>query len=279
MIIYPFGTIQLYGQDYLNIKYADGSYKYSLVSEVSEITFNAGGTEMTITKTDASSITDTLSTVSEMTFDASILGGGSPLPVELVSFTAELNKNDVLLLWTTATEVNNYGFEIERAHLRSKEGNYAGVNSSVAGASWERLGFVEGHGNSNSPKNYSFVDSKPLSGKTIYRLKQINIDGVFKYSKEIEVEVGILGKYMLGQNFPNPFNPTTNINFSIPVTGYVKLTIYNTLGQKIATLVNGIREAGTHNISFNGSNLESGIYFYKLESGNFVQVQKMILLK
>jgi len=84
---------------------------------------------------------------------------------------------------------------------------------------------------------------------------------------------------MLGQNFPNPFNPTTNINFSIPVTGYVTLTIYNTLGQKIATLVNGIREAGTHNISFDGSNLISGIYFYKLESGNFVQVQKMILLK
>jgi len=116
---------------------------------------------MTVTKTDASSITDALSTVSEMTFDTSILGGGSPLPVELVSFTAKLNKNDVLLLWTTATEVNNYGFEVQRAHLRSKERNYAGAN-------WESLGFVEGHGNSNSPKNYSFVDSKTLSGKTIY---------------------------------------------------------------------------------------------------------------
>ncbi|MCF6269353.1 MAG: YCF48-related protein [Melioribacteraceae bacterium] len=191
----------------------------------------------------------------------------SALPVELTSFyAASTSSKTVVLNWTTATEVNNYGFSVLR--LRSATEN-----------EWEKIGFVEGHGNSNSPKDYSFVDSNPRSGKSLYRLKQIDIDGAFEYSETISVEINILGKYILEQNYPNPFNPTTNINFSIPVTGHVKLTVYNTIGQRVATLVNGIKNAGYHNISFNAANLISGIYFYKLESGDFVQVEKMMLLK
>jgi len=269
MIIYPFGTIQLYGQDYLNIKYADGSYKYSLVSEVSEITFNAGGTEMTVTKTDASSITNALNTVSEMTFDASILGGGSPLPVELVSFTAELNKNDVLLLWTTATEVNNYGFEVQRKI----------INSKFQIKNWIKIGFDAGHGNSNSPEEYSYTDKEPLGGsKFDYRLKQIDVDGNYEYSHVITVKV-TPGQFSLKQNYPNPFNPTTVIRYAIPKDGYVTLIIYDMLGRKVQTLVNEKQSAGRYKETFNASALASGVYFCRIIAGNYTGLIKMLLLR
>jgi len=198
----------------------------------------------------------------------------SALPVELTSFTAVGNRNKVILNWQTATEVNNYGFEIERASTSS-------ANSSVT--EWEKIGFVEGHGNSNSPKNYTFTDNLlnlNLSLNLKYRLKQIDTDGQFKYSDVVEIELSELVKeYKFEQNYPNPFNPSTEISFSIPQAGNVKLTIFNSIGQEVTTLINKQMEQGNYKVKFDASKLTSGIYFYKLESGNFVSVKKMMLMK
>jgi photosystem II stability/assembly factor-like uncharacterized protein len=195
------------------------------------------------------------------------------LPVELTSFEVHFDETtgkNVILNWRTATELNNYGFEIQRSGIEA--------NNNLP-AEWNVIGFIEGHGNSNSPKDYSFVDANPIKGKSLYRLKQIDIDGGYEYSSIVEVKSNSLNKYLLEQNFPNPFNPSTKINFSIAQKGNVKLTIYNSIGQKISTIVNENKEAGSYSVLFNGENLPSGIYFYKLESGSFTQIQKMILLK
>ena len=140
------------------------------------------------------------------------------------------------------------------------------------------IGFIGGHGNSNSPNNYSFIDNKPLSAKSLYRLKQIDKNGTFNYTKSIEAEAVIL-KYDLAQNFPNPFNPSTLITFSLPVSSNVVVKIYNVLGKLITTLVNENKEAGSYTVNFNASGLGNGVYFYKIQAGNFAKTMKMLLLK
>jgi hypothetical protein len=200
------------------------------------------------------------------TFDG--LGIPEPLPVELTSLSAAVIGKDVKLNWNTATEINNFGFEVERKILKQ-----------VQNDNWEKIGFVNGNGNSNSPKNYSFVDDKVNSGKYSYRLKQIDNDGQFEYSKAIEVDVNGVKEYKLTQNYPNPFNPATTIQYILPQAGMVKLTLYNILGQEIRTLVNEMKEAGTHTINVDASDLNSGMYIYKIESGSFVQTRKMTLVK
>jgi len=193
------------------------------------------------------------------------ISGLGTLPVELTSFTAKQSVNGVGLYWATATEVSNFGFDVERAN--------SGKN-----AIWEKIGFISGHGNSNSPNNYSFIDNKPLSGKSQYRLKQIDKDGAFKYTKTIEVASVIL-KYDLAQNYPNPFNPTTVITYSIPISSIVVINVYNVIGKLIKTLVNQYQEAGIYKVNFDARGLSNGIYFYKIQSGNFVEIKKMLLLK
>ncbi len=195
--------------------------------------------------------------------------GGSPLPVELSSFSAAAIGSNVKLSWNTATEVNNYGFEIERkvGSPQSTVGNY------------EKIGFVNGNGNSNSPKDYSFVDTKASTGKYSYRLKQIDNNGQFEYSKTIEADFNTIKNFELSQNYPNPFNPSTTIRFNLPEASIVKLTIFNILGQEIRTLVNEFRDSRVNTINFDASGLNSGIYIYKIEAGNFVKTRKMILLK
>ncbi len=195
--------------------------------------------------------------------------GGQALPVELVSFTTNVNGNNVSLKWQTATEVNNYGFEIERSSEKT---------------TWSKIGFVEGNGTSNSPKEYSFTDVVSQSGKYFYRLKQIDIDGSYKYSNVVEVNIGTPEKFDLKANYPNPFNPTTTIEYSIPNVGAkdfspVQLIIYDVLGHKIATLVNKKQSPGNYSVNFNASNLTSGIYFYTLRAGNYTATRKMILIK
>lgn len=187
-----------------------------------------------------------------------------PLPVELTTFTAQVIGSSIKLQWETATEVNNFGFEIERV---------------IEGSLWEKISFVEGHGNSNSPKQYSYIDEKPITGKSKYRLKQIDLDGKYEYSEEIEVEIEILNKYELSQNYPNPFNPSTTIKFSLAESGLVELEVYNTLGERVTQLINREMEKGNHTVEFNARNLPSGIYFYRLTAGNFVEVKRMILIK
>jgi hypothetical protein len=194
--------------------------------------------------------------------------GSSPLPVELTSFSAVVLKDKIKLNWKTETEVNNYGFEVERS-----------TKQDARNGNWEKMGFVNGSGNSNSPKNYSYEDKNVNTGKYSYRLKQIDNDGKYEYSKVVEVYLNVPGKFELSQNYPNPFNPTTTIRFSILETGNVKLTLFNILGQEIRTLVNESKEAGVHTINFNASELNSGLYLYKLEANGLVQTRKMTLVK
>ena len=204
------------------------------------------------------------------TFSDWSLGDQSALPVELSSFSASVVGNAVKLNWKTETEVNNYGFEIHRQVHTS-------TPLSVTG--WDKIGFVNGNGNSSSPKSYTFVDDKVTAGKYSYRLKQIDNDGQFEYSKAIEVDLSGVKKFELSQNYPNPFNPTTTIRFNLPEAGNVKLTLFNILGQELQTLVNEFKESGVHTINFNASELNSGMYIYKIEAGTFVQTRKMTLVK
>jgi len=183
--------------------------------------------------------------------------------MEKLSFSAAVNEKNIELEWKTATETNNRGFEIER----SQSGN------------WEKIGFVSGRGNSTSSKVYKFVDGVVTSGKYSYRLKQIDFDGSSKYLKEIEVEVGALTDFSLSQNFPNPFNPSTEIEFNIPENNFVTLKVYNALGSEVATLVNKRMNAGSYKTTFDGNGLSSGVYFFRLQAGNFVDVKKATLMK
>ncbi len=206
--------------------------------------------------------------------------GMSAAPVELVSFTATTDGNEITLNWQTATEINNYGFQVERKKSKGE-------------SSWEEIGFVEGAGNSNSPKAYSFTDNVTESGTFSYRLKQIDLDGSYKYSNVVEVNVGTPSKFELMQNYPNPFNPTTTIKYSIPsviarseatkqshdFASNVQLNVYNILGEEIATLVNEKQSPGNYTVQFDASNLPSGVYFYTLRVGDFVATKKMILMK
>ncbi len=188
-----------------------------------------------------------------------------PLPVELVSLTANVNGNVVVLNWTTATEVNNYGFDVQRAVSGTEE--------------WETIGFVNGHGNSNSPKDYSFVDASNHGGKVSYRLKQIDVDGSFNYSMVVELNTSLVKEFMLEQNYPNPFNPTTVISYSIPTDSHVSIKVYDVLGNLISTLVNKNQTTGIYKVDFDANELNNGVYFYKIQAGNFTSVKKMLLLK
>ena len=186
------------------------------------------------------------------------------VPVELTSFTAAVVDGSVLLNWTTATETNNRGFEVEK-----QSGN----------SNWESIGFVTGKGTTTEPQSYSFTDNNVANGRYTYRLKQIDFDGSFNNSKEIEVQINTPVEFSLSQNYPNPFNPATKINYSVPKDGYVKISVYNVIGQEVAELVNGMVKAGTHEVNFDASGLTSGIYFYKIEANGFSNIKKMTLLR
>ncbi len=189
----------------------------------------------------------------------------TPLPVELTSFSAILKDKKVLLNWSTATEVNNYGFDVERM---------------MDGEDWNALGFVEGNGNSNSPKEYSFVDNTVSNAGTYYyRLKQIDNDGTYEYSNQIEVDFEAPNSLELNQNYPNPFNPSTTISFKLSEPGKVTLKIYNLVGEEIATLVDDYKQAGIHTFNFNAEGHPSGMYLYRLSTNGFTETKKMLFMK
>jgi hypothetical protein len=202
----------------------------------------------------------------EMYMDNYYFGDAMPpiIPVELTSFTAISNNGVVQLNWQTATEVNNHMFEIERKAEASE---------------FITIGYVEGSGTTTEPRSYSYTDNDVNTGTYVYRLKQIDFNGTFTYSNEVEVDVTAPLTFNLGQNYPNPFNPSTKINYSVPEAGNVKLAVYNIVGEEVAVLVNGYTQAGSFDVTFNASNLPSGVYLYKLQSANSVQTKKMILLK
>ncbi len=193
--------------------------------------------------------------------------GGVSLPVELTLFSALVEEDAVFLHWITQTEVNNYGFEIERN------------NSSEEIENWENIGFVEGHGNSNSPKDYKFVDKHVVSGIYAYRLKQIDIDGRYEYSEAVKIDVGSLLEFNLSKNYPNPFNPTTIIVYYIPRLSFVTLKVFDVLGNEIGILVNEKKAIGTYEITWYAGSLPSGVYFYRLQAGDFIDTKRMVLLK
>ncbi len=188
------------------------------------------------------------------------------LPVELVSFTALQAGNKVNLNWSTATEINNSGFEILRFTQNDNNG-------------WVKIGFIEGYGTTTEVKHYTFTDDNLIAGVYSYRLKQVDYDGTFSYSDVIEVDfTGVVG-FALEQNYPNPFNPSTTIRYSLPSAGEIELSVFDVFGSEIEILVNQWQPAGSYIINFAASQLSSGIYFYSLNAGSLSQTKKLILLK
>jgi len=189
----------------------------------------------------------------------------SAVPVELISFNAELLNGNVQLNWITGTETNNKGFEVERSDDSYK---------------WVKIGYTAGYGTSVSDHSYSFTDKDVLEGKYGYRLKQLDFGGGFKYSSIINVNViNSSTAFNLEQNYPNPFNPETVINYQLPSNNFVNLKVFNVLGMEIITLVNRYMEAGRHTVKFNGDKLPGGVYIYRLSAGNYSTSRKLILLK
>jgi photosystem II stability/assembly factor-like uncharacterized protein len=192
---------------------------------------------------------------------------GGVIPVELTSFNAKLEDNNVELSWQTSTETNNSGFYVQRK----------------AGSEWENLDFVQGYGTTTEEHLYTYVDNLEnlnYRGKIYYRLKQVDNDGSVEYSHIAEINYSPKpDEFALEQNYPNPFNPTTYIKYSLPEGTHVKLTVYDLLGNEVETLVDGNKPAGTYTAKFNGANLTSGIYIYRLQAGDFVSTKRMVLIK
>jgi len=217
---------------------------------------------------DASSVTSGTS-YNPASGDFLLIGstGGNALPVEMASFTASMqNANSAVLRWSTATEVNNLGFEVERR--------------ADGSSTWIKVGYVAGAATSSSPKDYSFQDASLAPGVYIYRIKQIDNDGTFRYSASTQVDAGVSKGFELLSNYPNPFNPETNIRFSVPENGFATLKVFNMLGQEVATLFSGMATAG-HYIpaTFNAGGLASGVYFSRLDFNGKSIVQRMLMTK
>lgn len=186
-------------------------------------------------------------------------------PVELSGFNGSVNRNSVMLNWSTVSEINNAGFDIERSSNDLK---------------WEKIGFIKGNGTINSVCNYNFEDRSLISGDYKYRLKQIDYNGNCEYfNLDNVISVGVPNDFVLKQNYPNPFNPATKIDFDIPLNSNVSLKIYDLNGREIKTLVKGNLSSGYYSIDFDASSLPSGVYYYRLGTENFSFVKKLILLK
>lgn len=202
-------------------------------------------------------------------FSPFIIGNSGALPVTISYFNSRTDKRNVTLLWGTSNEINNSGFEIER-YDANKNG----------AAVWGKISFINGNGTTSEPHDYSFTDSRLASGNYKYRLKQIDYNGSFEYHNlNSDVVIGTPGSYNISQNYPNPSNPKSKIDYEIPASGKVVLQIYDVTGQQVTTLVDKIQDAGYYTAEFDGTSLASGIYFYRLTSQNFSMVKKMVLVK
>jgi hypothetical protein len=191
-----------------------------------------------------------------------------PLPIQMASFAANVVRdNQVEVAWRTASETNNYGFEVYRKRGDAGE--------------WAKIGFVQGHGTTLAPQSYTYVDAGLSFGKYYYQIKQIDLDGKSETFSPMEVTVGAVAeKLTLAQNYPNPFNPSTVIEFVVPMSGHATMKVYNVLGQEVATLFDGNAEAGRINSArFNASNLPSGLYFYTLKTSGTSETKRMLLTK
>jgi hypothetical protein len=194
----------------------------------------------------------------------SFITDSSIIPVELTSFNATSNGREVTLRWSTASELNNQLFEVQRSFERSD---------------FVSVGFVDGKGTTTEKQDYTYKDEILADGKYYYRLKQIDYLGRYEYSDIIEIELRVFNSYLLEQNYPNPFNPLTTIGYGIKEKSNVQIIVLNSIGEEVATLVNEEKEPGYHTVEFNASTLPSGIYFYRLQTEGFAQTRKMILIK
>ena len=212
-------------------------------------------------------ITDSLNHINDL--------GNLPLPVQLASFTAaQLSSHAVRLDWMTLSEINNFGFEVQKS--RDSLSQFETLPNS----------FVPGHGTTTEPQTYSFTDSVTLLGKWFYRLRQIDLGGPVFSSEPIRVDIvaSVEGRapieFALHQNFPNPFNPETIVKFSVATTAQARVSLFNLLGQRVVTFYDDIAEAGRlYKVKVNGRGLTSGVYYYRLESGGKSLLRKMLLLK
>ena len=202
----------------------------------------------------------------------------SPLPVELTKFNAANSGSTVELKWQTATELNNYGFEIQRASKSASTSSASTSSATGSTMNWEKIGFISGKGTSSHTNNYDFTDKNPLTGKSLYRLKQIDQSGDYEYSQIVEITSMPL-EFSLSQNYPNPFNPSTTISYTIAKKSFVKIIVYDITGSEISNLVNSEKDAGTYKINFNALNLASGMYIYQIQADNYTATKKMVLLK
>jgi hypothetical protein len=186
------------------------------------------------------------------------------VPVELTSFTAVSQNGNVLLDWSSSSELNTLGFEVQR-----QTNLYEFLT----------IGFVNAHGTTTESNRYSFVDYDLQSGNYSYRLKQVDFNGLFTYSEEVNVIVKAPLQFDLAQNYPNPFNPMTRILYSIAKESFVTLRVYNIVGEEVETMVNEIQQPGNYSVLFNATNVSSGVYFYTINAGIFSEVKKMIISK
>ncbi len=272
-----FGSINMWG---VHIQPTDGNIILATSYSTSPGSWRSTNAGATWTPINIPSVSYQVFSVDSMTQFAAQGSGfyklNSPyfIPVELTSFFASVADGNILLQWTTATELNNSGFEIESVKT---------VNNFDQQLVWEKIGFVPGYGTTTESKSYSFT-TPVAAAKQFYRLKQIDFDGTFEYSSIVEVNGVVPSEYALQQNYPNPFNPSTNISFSLASESMVSLKIFDVLGQEVATLINENYAAGKHTAIFNASHLNSGVYFYKIQAkgsdgNNFSDIKKMILTK
>jgi hypothetical protein len=247
----------------------DGGQTFTTV--LSSVTANDGSEIVPIPNTPSNHARIKVEAVNNIFFDVSNVNFTieEAIPVELLSFVAQRTDEGVELNWKTATETNNSGFTIERS--RDEE-------------NFTQIGFISGRGTSTEINSYNYLDTEIETGKYYYRLKQTDFDGTFKYLNVVLVDVGLPKQFQLSQNHPNPFNPTTTVKFQLPVDANVRIDLYNSIGQKVSELLNSDLSGGVHEVSFEGSNLSSGIYYYTMnaigkDGNNFTSTKKMILMK
>lgn len=211
---------------------------------------------------------DSAGNVSEFS-DEIMVAADIATPVELSAFSAQFLDDKVVLKWITATETNNYGFEIERSPGKDD---------------FEKIGFVGGNGTVTMPQSYTFVDADISAGKYFYRLKQIDLDGSFEYSDTIAINVGVPERFELSTNYPNPFNPETTFYYNVANDTKISLTVYDILGRKVKTLIEEFKKPGRYSITWDGTDnlsrkVASGAYFVRFVADNFGQVRKVLLQK
>lgn len=204
-----------------------------------------------------------------ITINGTFSGAGTictgALPVTLSLFNALSQKNNVILRWKTESELNNSGFDVERKTDRGE---------------WSKIAFVQGSGTTNQPVEYAYEDKKLMPDKYFYRLKQIDYNGNYEYfDLALYVLISKPQVFSLGQNYPNPSNPKSNIDFQLPEKTLINISVYNLLGQLVATLVNQEKDAGIYTVVFDGSNVSSGTYIYRITAGTFTEVKKMLIVK